>query len=69
MIRYANRTVRIGGKLDDLDSKLDNELNYIYSDFDVVNMTITPIIENHEGFRIVVEYWIVYVYKYEENEC
>jgi hypothetical protein len=46
---------------------LDKEVQYIYEDAEhIVNMTITPIIGTHEGLRVVDEYWIVYVYWYEE---
>jgi hypothetical protein len=70
MKRYVTRTVRISAnKYNDYDiqSSLDKEIQYIYEDAEhIVNMTITPIIGTHEGLRVVDEYWIVYVYWYEE---
>jgi hypothetical protein len=70
MKRYCTRTVRIGAnKYNNFDpeSALDKEIEYIYEDAEhIVNMTITPIIGTHEGLRLVDEYWIVYVYWYEE---
>lgn len=70
MKRYCTRTVRIAPSKNnnfDAESALDKEIAYIYEDAEhIVNMTITPIIGTHEGLRVVDEYWIVYVYWYEE---
>ena len=33
---------------------------------DILSMTITPIIGTVQGLRIPIEYWIVYVYSFEE---
>jgi hypothetical protein len=70
MKRYCTRTVRIAPNESnnfDVDSALDKEIADIYKDAEhIVNMTITPIIGTHEGLRVVDEYWIVYVYWYEE---
>ena len=72
MKRYYTRTVRLSAnKYNDYDiqSALDKEVQYIYEEHNaehIVNMTITPIIGTHEGLRVVDEYWIVYVYWYEE---
>ena len=67
-MKYYTRTVKITehNKLFqeqiDIDSALEKEINYIYNNATVVNMTITPTIETKQGLRIVTEYWIVYTY-------
>ena len=49
----------------DLDERLGEEINRIYSDSktEIVNMTITPTIAFFDIFPIPVIYTIVYVYK------
>jgi len=70
MRRHVTKTVRIAPNENnnfDAEFELDKLIAYIYEDAEhIVNMTITPIIGTHEGLRVVDEYWIVYVYWYEE---
>ena len=72
MTKYVNRTVRIhaNDRLGiSIDEALDKELQHIYTENkkeDILSMTITPIIGTVQGLRIPIEYWIVYVYSFEE---
>lgn len=67
MSKYYTKTTRIGrdkNNFENLENKLDEEINRLYNDNQVIkeSISITPIIDTYEGLRLVSEYWIVYVY-------
>ena len=52
----------------DLDSKLEKEMQYIYTKNkpeDILNITVTPIMAIFDKFMFPVKYIIIYTYKYD----
>ena len=67
MTEYYTKTIRIGrnkNNFGNIEDRLDEEINRLYNSKKVIkeSISITPIINTHEGLRLVSEYWIVYVY-------